>query len=237
MAIYIDSNSLLVHDQAASFALVCPHCDVFSHLTAVSVPTWAMLEATKPSHIGIVYRCDACNAPIFLKFPVKLYGNHRVELSSLFQEIERPREKFDYAFLPEGIDALCREALTVFAVGCWNAFASLCRRIVQDVAVDLGEHGKLKLFDQLNDSREMAELDPETFHLLRRVLLAGEQGAASRMPNLDAETAGVLLEVLKDLLYQSYVRRGRLQQAMIARRRFTEPDSIANVTVLNRTKS
>ena len=32
----------------------------------------------------------------------------------------------------------------------------------------------------------------------------------------------MLLEVLKDLLYQAYVRRGRLQQAMMVRRYFAE---------------
>jgi hypothetical protein len=54
---------------------------------------------------------------------------------------------------------------------------------------------------------------------------------------LDAQTAGILLEVLKDLLYQSYVRRGRLQQAMMARRRYAEAQAPSNVTVFNRTKA
>ena len=108
---------------------------------------------------------------------------------------------------------------------------------MQEVAHDLGEHGKLKLFDQLNDSREMAELDAETFNVLRRILLAGDTVGGARLPPLDAETAGVLLEVLKDLLYQSYVRRGRLQQAMMARRRYAQAKAPSNVTVFNRTKA
>jgi hypothetical protein len=47
---------------------------------------------------------------------------------------------------------------------------------------------------------------------------------------IDAFQAGVLLEVLKDLLYQAYVRRGRLQQAMMVRRYFAEDGT--NVTPL-----
>jgi hypothetical protein len=47
---------------------------------------------------------------------------------------------------------------------------------------------------------------------------------------IEAFQAGVLLEVLKDLLYQAYVRRGRLQQAMMVRRYFSEDSS--NVTPL-----
>jgi len=41
----------------------------------------------------------------------------------------------------------------------------------------------------------------------------------------------VLLEVIKDLLYQAYVRRGRLQQAMMVRRYFAD-DAAAKVATL-----
>jgi len=235
MPIYIDSAGTLHHDQAQNFALTCPHCDLLSHVTPVSVPQYVALVTLKPSHVGIVYRCDACNAPLFLKFPVKMYAGSRVELSGSFQELERPREKLDFTHLPDGIDRLCREALACFSAGCYNAFASMCRRVAQAAFTDLGEHGKLKMFDQLNDSREMAELDQETFNILRKVLF-GNDSAASRssMPTLDATTAGVLLEVLKDLLYQCYVRRGRLQQAMMMRRRYALDDTLTKVTQLGK---
>ncbi len=233
MAMYIDASGALHHDQGSSFALTCPHCEVLSHVTAVSIPQYAALLALTPSHVGIVYRCDACNAPLFLKFQVKMYAGNRVELAAAFEELERPREKFDFSHLPADIDVLCREALACFSAGCHNAFASMCRRIAQAAFVDLGEHGKLKMFDQLNDSREMAELDQETFNILRKVLF-GNDSAASRasMPALDPTTAGVLLEVLKDLLYQSYVRRGRLQQAMMLRRRYAGDDTVDNIARL-----
>ena len=54
--------------------------------------------------------------------------------------------------------------------------------------------------------------------------------ARGNLPVIDAFQAGVLLEVLKDLLYQAYVRRGRLQQAMMVRRYFS--DDGTNVTPL-----
>ncbi len=235
MAIYIDAAGTLHHDQAHNFALTCPHCEVLTHLTPVSVPQYSQLVTFKPSHVGIVYRCDACNSPLFLKFPVKIYAGTRVELSGSFQEMERPREKFDVTHLPDDIDRLCREALECFSAGCYNAFASMCRRVTQAAFTDLGEHGKLRMFDQMNDSREMAELDQETFNILRKVLFGNDSaGSRSSMPAMDATTAGVLLEVLKDLLYQSYVRRGRLQQAMMMRRRYVGDDATAKVTVLGK---
>src|SRR5258708_37420098 len=101
MSIYLDSASVLHHDQAHNFALACPHCQVMSHLTPVSVPQFSLLVALKPSHVGIVYRCDSCNAPIFIKYPVKIYAASRVELSTNFQELERAKEKFSFSHLPE----------------------------------------------------------------------------------------------------------------------------------------
>ena len=146
----------------------------------------------------------------------------RVELSGSFQELERPREKFGFTHLPEEADVLFREALACFSAGCYNAFASLCRRTMQAVYADVGDSGKLKLFAQLNDVREMAELDQQTFNVVRKVLFGSDADPRSDLPTLDTASAGVLLEVVKDLLYQCYVRRGRLQQAMTMRRYFVD---------------
>ena len=59
MSLYVDSDSRLHHDQASGFALACPHCQVLSHITPVSVPAFAQLASVRPTHVGIVYRCDA----------------------------------------------------------------------------------------------------------------------------------------------------------------------------------
>ena len=111
MSVYVDANSRLHHDQERSLALNCPHCQVFSHITAVSVPQYGELVASRPSQVGVVYRCDSCNAPIFLKYPVKMYASNRVELSNSFIELERAREKFSFTYLPEESEKLFREAL------------------------------------------------------------------------------------------------------------------------------
>jgi hypothetical protein len=225
MAIYVDSAGDLHHDQAHNFALACPHCQVLSHLTPVSVPSYAQLAAFKPSHVGIVYRCDSCNAPVFLKFPVKMYAPGRVELSSSFHELERAKERFSFTYLPEDAEALFKEALGCFSAGHHNAFASMCRRTAQAVFADLGDNGKLRMFDELNDVREMAELDQDTFNVVRKVLFGTDAEPRPGIPALDAYSASVLLEVMKDLLYQSYVRKGRLQQAMMVRRYFVDDDA------------
>jgi hypothetical protein len=225
MSVYVDSNSRLHHDQECSLALNCPTCQVFSHITAVSVPQYSELVAARPNHVGVVYRCDACNAPIFLRFAVKMYAPNRVELAGNYVELERAREKFNFTYLPEDSEKLFREALACYSGGQFNAFASMCRRTTQAVIRDLGENGRLRIFNQLAEAREMAEIDPETFATVKKVMFGSDTDAWPSTPEIGAYEAGVLLELVKDVLYEAYVRKGKLQQSMMVRRHFAEESS------------
>ena len=222
MAVFIDSSGRLHHDQDSGLALHCPHCQVLAHITPVSVPDFNVLQQHKPGQVGLVYRCEACNAPIFLRFAVKLYAGSRVELAPNFVELERPREKFSFTYLPEDTELLFKEALACFSAACYNAFASMCRRVAQGVFADLGEDGKLQLYDELANIRRLAELDDESFAIVKKVLFESDGAGRSGLPVIESYQASVLLEVIKDLLYKAYVRRGRLQQAMMVRRYFGE---------------
>jgi len=220
MSVYIDSADRLVHEQERGLALTCPHCEVTAHLTASAVPRFSDLQAVKPAAIGVVYRCDACHAPVFLRFQVRMYRANRIELAPQFVQVERPREKFTFTHLPEQVELLFREALACFSAGAYNAFASMCRRTAQAAFADLGEAGKLRLFEELNSVREMAPLDTPTFALARDVIFSTPRESREELPELDGGRAAVVLEVIKDLLYEAYVRKGRLQQALMVRRFF-----------------
>jgi hypothetical protein len=235
VAVYIDSSGRLHHDQESALALQCPHCQVLAHITPVSVPDFNVLQQHKPAQVGIVYRCEACNAPVFLRFTVKLYGGSRVELAPGFVELERAREKFSFTYLPEDTEALVKEAFACFTAGLFNAFSSMCRRVAQATFADLGPQARLDLFDELSNIRQLAELDDDSYERVRKVLFDFDEPGRGNLPAMDAFQAGVLLEVLKDLLYQAYVRRGRLQQAMMVRRYFAEDTT--NVTPLPGTRS
>ena len=215
---HIDADSQLHHAFDQHFALECPHCQVLSHLSAVSTPKFEQLMRFKPQHAGIVYRCDSCNSPVFLKFAVKSYGTDRVELASSYHEIERPKETFDFTHLPEDAEELFREALSCYSSSCFNAFASMCRRTAQSIFADLGENGKLRIFDELNEIRDLAEIDEDTFGVVKKVVFDRDIDARTSIPLVDAAQAGILLEMMKDMLYQAYVRRGKLQAAMMMRR-------------------
>ena len=138
MSVHIDSASRLINDQEQNVAVTCPHCEVVAHITPSAVPRFEELQASKPRQIGIVYRCDACNSPVFARFQVRMYGPSRVELAPQFTEIERAREKFSFTYLPQEVEALFKEALACFSAGAFNAFASMCRRAAQAVFADTG---------------------------------------------------------------------------------------------------
>jgi hypothetical protein len=233
MSVYVDANSRLHHDQERNLALLCPVCQVFSHITAVSIPQYPELIASRPNHVGVVYRCDSCSAPIFLKFAVKMYAPNRVELASNFVELERSKEKFNFTYLPEEAEKLFREALGCYSNGYFSAFASMCRRTAQAVFQELGENGRLRIFGQVNEARDMAEIDAETFAAVKKVLFGSDTDSAPVLPELGAREAGVLLEVLKDMLYEAYVRKGKLQQAMMVRRFFAE-ETLDKITPIGR---
>jgi hypothetical protein len=231
MPAYIDASSRLIHDQEKNLAVTCPHCQVVAHITQCAVPRFEDLQVHRPKMIGVVYLCDACHSPIFLRFTVRIYGTARIELAAQFAEVERAREKFTFTYLPEEVEQLFKEALTCFTAGAFNAFASMCRRTAQAAFADLGEAGKLRLFDELNTVRDLAGIAPETFAKLKNILFGAETDPRPNPPLIDSYEAGVVLEVVKDLLYEAYVRKGKLQQAMMVRRFFLD-ETQNNITPL-----
>ena len=217
MSMYITPQDEL-HVEYQGIALTCPHCQTLTHLTAVATPKFEDLSRRKPKHIGIVFRCDACAEPVFLKFTVKAYTALRVELAANYLEIERARENFPLTYLPEEAEGMFKEALNCYAAGCFNAFGAMSRRTAQSLFRELGEGGKLELFDKLQEIRTLAELDDDTFAALRAVLFGSDGDPWPHQPDINAERAGVLLEVMRDLLYQTFVRKARLLQAMTFRK-------------------
>ncbi len=217
MNIYITPQNEL-HVEQQGIALTCPHCQTLTHITAVATPQFDDLSRRKPKQIGIVFSCDACGEPVFLKFTAKAYTGLRIELAPNYTEIERARENFPLTYLPEEAAELFREALSCYSAGCYNAFGSMSRRTAQSLFRELGERGKLELFDTLQEIRTLAELDDESFSVLRAVLFGSDSDPWPHQPKLNAERAGILLEVMRDLLYQTFVRKARLMQAMTFRR-------------------
>ena len=225
MNVFIDSTSTLNFGDERETARNCPHCNAFSRMSPTALPTFDELLIQKPRSIGVVLRCHACNAPVFLRYVARAYSSNRVELSPQAFDVERPVEKFAFNYVPEDVEIFFREALVCYSHNQFQAFASMVRRTAAVSFADLGNSTKLRLFDSLADVREMAEIDDDTFAVVMRIIFAGNAEPLLDLPVIDTYQAAVLLEVMKDFLYQAYIRKGRLQHAMKVRRFFVQEAS------------
>ena len=227
MTITLERERGLVQPAAEQFGLECPYCNMYSHVSPQSVPNVDSILRDRPKHVGLVYQCDACSAPIFLRFAVKEYGERRVELFQNFAELERPKERFAFSYLPKATEILFREALTCYSNNSFNAFASMCRRSAISAFESLGKDGKLKAFDELMEAQRIAEIDDDSFEPIKKVLFA--HSTEEELPLLNRAQAGVLLEVMKDMFYQCFVRRGKLTRAIKVRRFFVQEARLADM--------
>jgi hypothetical protein len=197
------------------YALVCPHCGALSNLTAVSTPRWAQMRRYQPKQIIIGFRCDACNSPVALRFEVQGdYDRNRALFSHEYEELERPMETFDYQYLPSDVASDFREALTCYSNSCFNATGAMCRRTIQSVATDLGATGSTRVEKQILEAKDTAGMDDETFVSLNQIMLTGHDGAHPHLPPVNKSRAAVLVEIMKDVLYQLYIRKAKVQEAL-----------------------
>ena len=155
---------------------------------------------------------------MFLLFAVKEYTDNRVELYRNYIELERPKERFSFSYLPKHTEVLFREALACYSGNNFNAFASMCRRASISAFNALGEGGKLRGFEEVMVAQDIAGIDDESFAPIKSVLFGS--GTHEDLPLLNRAQAGILLEVLKDMFYQCFVRHGKLTRAIKVRRFF-----------------
>ena len=220
MTIILDRDQGLLLENDEQIGLECPYCSVYSHMSPESVPHTDDLLQHKPKHVGLVYRCDACSAPVFLRFAVKHYGEKQVELYRNFFELERPKERFSFSYLPKETEILFREALSCYSNNNFNAFASMCRRSASSAYAALGDGGRLRAFEEIVIAQDIAGIDDDTFAPIKFVLF--DTGEEEDLPMLNRAQAGILLAVLKDMVYQCFVRREKLARALKVRRFFVQ---------------
>ena len=212
MAFQIYSNNALQHIADASFSTTCPHCNALSGLSLVSAPRHEYILRFKLAWVGFVFRCNACNQPVFRKTQVLVLGDP-VSVHEDMIEIERSAESFELQHLPTEVADDFKEALTCYSNSCWNAFAAMTRRTLQSTATHLGTEGSTKIQQQLEDLRQMGVVEEEGFKQLKAIMLAGHDGAHPHLPKLSAERAAVLLDLAKDALYQLFVRKAKIEES------------------------
>jgi hypothetical protein len=131
---------------------------------------------------------------------------------------DKDTSEFNFSYLPAQVAAFFADALGCYRHELYQAFAAMCRCTVQATCDYLGEGTKLKLFDQVEEIANLADIDDHAHRNLRNILFDTDTSSISEQ--LDRETAAVLLETIKDVLYQSYVRRELLRKKLKMRRFF-----------------
>jgi len=229
VSIYVNKNNSF--EQSETTTRECPHCGAHAQLIPLATPSFEELQRARPQHVGIVFRCASCNEPRFLRATVRAFEPERVELSMNLIEIERLRERFHYGYLVEDVERLLREAFDCYSAGCLTAFALLSRLAV-DAALEKADPATRRRWqDSLRDVLQIAEVDADTSRALEAVLF----GDSNVAPSVGPDAAAVLIEAVKDLFYQAYVRTAKLRAAMKVRRYFVD-EALRNVTPIERAR-
>jgi hypothetical protein len=227
VSIYVNKNNGF--EQTEPMTRECPHCGIHAQLLPVANPSFEVLAQTRPKHAGLLFRCAACNEPRFVRAAVRTIGAERIELAPNLVEVERARERFQYAYLPDTVEQLLRETLDCYSLGAHNAFATMCRRTTRTALRVMDATAKRRWQDTLHEVLRVCDVEAVTANTVDAVLFA-EEGDP---PTITPDEAAVLVEVLKDLFYQSFVRTAKLRAAM-RMRRFFAGESLGKVTSIDR---
>jgi len=222
---YLDTNNRL--HGAGSLSMVCPHCKTHSHLTPSTAPQFATLYVGKATTAGMVYQCDSCKAPVFLSYLIRKIDDQRIDLDPNPQLVDQPSGQFSFRYIPEPVAASFREAMACHQNELFQAFATMCRLTAQTMFDELGEGGKLRVFDEVEQIIRLTDLEDEIAGPIRDILFDDSPQSLYFPGGLDRTTCAVLIEVMKDILHQIYARFGRLRKAVKMRQFFAEPHSPA----------
>ena len=199
----------------------CPHCGAHAQMLPVATPRFDVLQQTRAGKVPVGYLCSACGEPRFARAHVRSIDSSRIELGEGLVEIERPREHFAFSYLPEDVRLYFDEALQCYSADIFNAFATMCRRTVAASMAALDDARGEQWRSAFDEIARIGQIDEASAATMERVLF----GDDSELPLIDAGQAAVLLEIVKDVLYQCHVRAARFRAAMKVRRFFAEEQS------------
>ena len=133
---------------------------------------------------------------------------------------EQKKEQYPLGYLPPKVRSLFREGLSCYRQDLQQAFAAMCRLTVQATIDDLGEGSNLTVFDQVEEVAELAGIDDFVYRDIRDVLFDTGNNSLHFTDGMDRETAVILLETVKEILHQAYIRRALLRKKLRMRRYF-----------------
>ncbi len=93
---------------------------------------------------------------------------------------------------------------------CVRGYVSACFTECGD---RIGSEGTSRVQRQIENLHSMGVVDEDAFTELSAIMLIGLDGAHPHLPKLSPERASILLELMKDALYQLFVRKAKIEEA------------------------
>jgi len=209
-------------DEPISFE--CPYCNKASGMELISAPIHQRVTRFELQYVILGYMCSSCReqTPLLFKFGENVHvykDSGDLPIRTSYYDIMTPQQlKFEHdKYLPEIIKTDLDEALSCYSVGAFNGFAAMCRRTIQSCLTELGAKGKDRIKSQMSDLKEIYNIDNDTVSILEQVIIDSHDGAHPHLPKLDNTRAELLLELIKDILYQLFVRKAKLKEASKSR--------------------
>ncbi len=153
-----------------------------------------------------MYKCQNCGGLI-----LAAANEGSKNISELYPD--KVMEIFEFEYLSGDVLEDFQEALKCYSYNCFNAFASMCRRTIQSLLKQLGATGKDKVKKQISELKDLAGIDNETYLILEQIIITGHDGAHPHLPKLNEDRATLLLELMKDVLYQLLIRKKKIEES------------------------
>jgi len=142
-------------------------------------------------------------------------------------------DKYPFSYLPPSVASHFHQALGCYQQGLLQSFAAMCRLTAQAIFLDVGEGAKLRIFDQVEEIAQLAGIEDIVYRDIRDILFDTDQNSLHYPDGMDRETAVVLLETMKDILHQYYIRRALLRKKLKMRRFFAAQSDHEAEAILN----
>lgn len=216
----IFSDDTITHD-AASATSGCPQCRANTALTLISRPDFNAIKTCKPATIGLSFLCLKCLSPVMIRFTIKHIAENEIGLGEVLSEENKSDGSINLNYLPPAVKKAYVDALGCYQHDLLQPFALMCRQTIKAIIKDLGDNGKMRVFNQIEELRHMLNIDPCIFDSINNTLFDNKQSLHSNAA-IGKTEATVLHAAMKDLLYQIYVRKARLQRAFSMRQFFAK---------------
>lgn len=156
-------------------------------------------------YLWAVYICDVCRNYVYCKSSV----TSRI----VFERYPFAESHVSIDGVPNKILDDYKEAAKCHAAMAHKGCVAMCRRTLQNAAIDKGAEEKDRIIDQLKHLKDEQILLPELYSLATRIRLVGKKGAHPRklLDKVEEKEAKEMLDFTAEVLNYLYTIKHRIK--------------------------